>query len=248
MSINLTTPKRWADLTEDQLIYVSGQLMSERTEFELAVRVFIYCCGIDIEKHTGEKAIVRIGKRYAEMDKELFIQGAESVQWITRSLIGFEPLRSLGDGKPCDSSFEGVEFEKYIACENWYQAYLATRSTDYLCCLAAELYGCASDRMRKESPERLFTAFLWYGGIKQRFAKEFPHYFRKVESGSSSGENMKMREMIFATMRALTGGDITKTENVLRADTWSALYELDSKAHETMEMEARINKMKSKRL
>lgn len=246
--MNIVTPKRWADLNEDQLIYVSGLLMSSRTEYEIALYAFIRCSGIDIEKHTGEKAVVRIGKRYAEMDKELFMQGAGAMQWITQSLIGFEPLRSLAGGTPCDSALEGVEFEKYIACENWYQAYLATRNTDYLCELAGELYGCASDRMRKESPERLFTAFLWYGGIKQRLAKEFPHYFRKVQPGTSAGEGMKMREMIFATMRALTGGDITKTESVLKADTWSALYELDSKAHETMEMEARINKMKSKRL
>lgn len=246
MVINLETPKRWADLTEDQLIYITRHMMSERTEHELATYAFVYCCGINIEKHTGPKAIVRIGNRYLEMEKELFIQGAEAMKWITDSLIGFEPLSELGGNKPCDSTLEGVEFQKYIACENWYQAYLATRELTYLRELAAELYSCQADQLRKESKERLFTVFLWYSGIKQRFGKEFPYYFKRAPETTEAKEPIKMREMIFATMRALTGGDITKTESVLKSDTWTALYELDSKAHENMELEARINKMKSK--
>lgn len=245
MGINLETPKRWADLTEDQLIYITRHMMSERTEHELAAYAFVYCCGIDIEKHTGNKVIVRIGKQYAEMDKELFVQGTEAMNWITTSLIGYQLLEELAGHKPCEPSFEGVAFEKYIACENWYQAYLATRNYEYLQNLAAEIYSCDAGDLAKEPKARLFTVFLYYSGLKQRFAKEFPHYFQRAPESKSEGP-VKMREMIFATMRALTGGDITKTESVLNADTWTALYELDSKAHENMELEARINKMKSK--
>ena len=37
---------------------------------------------------------------------------------------------------------------------------------------------------------------------------------------------------MLAQIRALTGGDITKEQAVLDADTWTALAELDAKARE----------------
>ena len=46
----------------------------------------------------------------------------------------------------------------------------------------------------------------------------------------------ELRDITFSQLRALTGGDITKEEDVLNADTWSALSELNAKAREAEEM------------
>lgn len=50
-----------------------------------------------------------------------------------------------------------------------------------------------------------------------------------------------LREIMNAEIRALTGGDITKLEAVLSADTLDALTELNAKAREAREIE-KLNK------
>ena len=42
-------------------------------------------------------------------------------------------------------------------------------------------------------------------------------------------------------IRALTGGDITKEERIMKMDTWRALTELDAKAREAEELRKAIN-------
>ena len=49
---------------------------------------------------------------------------------------------------------------------------------------------------------------------------------------SSSDIYSQLRESTNAMIRALTGGDITKEEQILKMDTWRALTELDAKAKE----------------
>lgn len=51
-----------------------------------------------------------------------------------------------------------------------------------------------------------------------------------------------MRELMLAEIRALTGGDVTKNEAVLHADTMDALAELNAKAREAREMNEHLNK------
>ena len=51
-----------------------------------------------------------------------------------------------------------------------------------------------------------------------------------------------MVDVMHAEIRALTGGDITKTSLVLEADTWVALAELDAKAREAEEFNKLSNK------
>lgn len=43
-------------------------------------------------------------------------------------------------------------------------------------------------------------------------------------------------------IRALTGGDITKEERILKMDTWRALTELDAKARESERLKSLLSK------
>ena len=51
-----------------------------------------------------------------------------------------------------------------------------------------------------------------------------------------------MVDIMNAEILALTGGDITKEDEVLRKDTWRALTYLDAKAKEAEEFRKSMNK------
>ena len=84
------------------------------------------------------------------------------------------------------------------------------------------------------SEGELLSVFLWYASMKNRFAVSFPQFFGKV-GDNVDAEPPDMVEVMNAEIRALTGGDITKENQVLSMDCWRALTELNEKARETQE-------------
>lgn len=80
-------------------------------------------------------------------------------------------------------------------------------------------------------------------GLKTAYTQLFPDLFSRT---APTGNNQPdMRELMLAEIRALTGGDVTKNEAVLHADTMDALAELNAKAREAREMNEHLNKSKA---
>lgn len=72
--------------------------------------------------------------------------------------------------------------------------------------------------------------------MKQQYTDLFPDLFR--QSATTDPDDLPdPRDIMNAEIRALTAGDITKTEAVLSADTLTALTELNAKAREARELE-----------
>ena len=90
--------------------------------------------------------------------------------------------------------------------------------------------------------ERVGT-LLWFLHVKQVMARAFPHFFKKAVVEDGEPDPVNFIELYNIQLRALTGGDVTKEDTVLRLDCWRALTELDTKAREAEELE----KIRSKR-
>ena len=130
--------------------------------------------------------------------------------------------------------------------ENLFQGYLNTQSSELLLQMAQVLY--ASDDV-KLSKAHLVGIFYWIASLKQYFAREFPNFYKPAtnteENLLGSGQTdiyRQLRESTNAMIRALTGGDITKEECILKMDTWRALTELDAKAREAEELRKQYKK------
>ena len=153
------------------------------------------------------------------------------------------PVRIARIGKyhalPAD--FEKVPFEQYLFVENLFQGYLNTQSEELLLQMAQVMY--ASDHV-KPSQAHLVGIFYWMASLKQYFASLFPNFYKPVSnnaSGNLLGNGQpdifhQLRESTNAMIRALTGGDVTKEESIMKMDTWRALTELDAKAKEAEEL------------
>ena len=144
------------------------------------------------------------------------------------------------------ADFQGVEFEKYIYCDNLYQGYLSTQKQELLNEMAGILYNAPG--IKTNAAEKLST-FYWFASLKELFSRTFPSFLRPA--GSMTSENLleqgaplgrRLQEAMNAQIRALTKGDITKEREVLSMDTWRALAELDAQAKEYEELKKQYGK------
>ena len=192
---------------------------------------------------------------WAELTRFLIKRGKEVVSLSTRQiqqatsvldfLDSFAPMpvriARIGKYRALPADFEKVPFEQYLYVDNLFQGYLNTQSDELLQQMAQVLYG--SDRV-KPSKAHLVGVFYWLASLKQYFAGLFPNFY-KPASDNSNGNLLgssqsdiysQLRESTNAMIRALTGGDITKEDAIMKMDTWRALTELDAKAREVEEL------------
>ena len=149
-------------------------------------------------------------------------------------------ISKIGKYRALPADFEKVPFEEFLYVENLFQGYLNTQSDELLLQMAQVLY--ASDHV-KPSKAHLVGIFYWIASLKQYFASQFPNFYKPASNtdGNLLGNGQQdiyhqLRESTNAMIRALTGGDITKEERILKMDTWRALTELDAKAREAAEL------------
>ena len=149
-------------------------------------------------------------------------------------------ISCIGKHHALPTDFEKVPFEEFLYVENLFQGYLNTQSDELLLQMAQVLY--ASDHV-KPSKAHLVGIFYWIASLKQYFASQFPNFYKPASNtdGNLLGNGQQdiyhqLRESTNAMIRALTGGDITKEERILKMDTWRALTELDAKAREAEEL------------
>ena len=88
---------------------------------------------------------------------------------------------------------------------------------------------------------------LWLTGLKYQLTAMYPHLFSANAAPTDYEETAeevaaRHRHSTLSMIRALTGGDITKENDILLAPAHNPLYELNEKAREAKELEAMKNK------
>lgn len=221
-------PKGWKQLTDGQRRYVCDLLSAEAwTMDEVKALLIVRLGGARLRQWRG-----------AEGQKELAMQIAEGMSlldWMDAPPEEPSLLGEIEGHKAKDAMLYGVAFRDYLAIENFYQGYLMSQNDAALDAMGGVVYGGLGRPLTRG--ER-YMLLLWMVGLKACYARLFPHLFS--HTAEDGGEVPDAREVMCAEIRALTGGDITKQEAVLNADTIDALTELDAKARESEE----LNKIK----
>lgn len=136
-------------------------------------------------------------------------------------------LPPLAGKAPIERELHGVPFSDYLQLENLWQGFLSSGAPEALTKMSELIWKGQTQFV----PADLYLVILWYSGLKAHFAVMFSSLFRPAGNNT----DIDMRRIMTAEIRALTGGDITKENAVLAADTWTALTELDAKACEAEE-------------
>lgn len=239
-ALKLTSPTSWQEMSQKQLLYVLRLMAAEIPQEQMQTYCLMRWNGLKVGEPIiapakGTVVLVRKKEPYC-VDKDVLAAAVAQLEWLASPPSW--PVRpdKFGKRKAIDSAFHGVEFGIYLQAENFFQAFLTENDPKILMRLFDILYPgkkkLSADDMKVVPP----LILVWMSGIKQLFAQTFGHLFRPAHTNTQ--ESPDMAEIMNAEIRALTGGDITRTQQVLESDTWLALHELDAKAREAEEMEA----------
>ena len=239
---NITLPTSWAELTDKQLHMVYNLFARDLSAAEVKTLCLMKWNGLKVLGQLPDKRfLIKRGKEVVPLSTRQ-IQQATSVLDFLDSFAPM-PVRiaRIGKYRALPADFEKVPFEQYLYVDNLFQGYLNTQSDELLQQMAQVLYG--RDHI-KPSKAHLVGIFYWMASLKQYFARLFPNFYKPASDNSNgnllgNGQSdiySQLRDSTNAMIRALTSGDITKEDAIMKMDTWRALTELDAKAREAEEL------------
>lgn len=140
---------------------------------------------------------------------------------------------------------QDTPFSLYLQAENYYRGYLDTRSPEAILALRDLLYPPTKQtpvRPAKEVPQRhVYLLLLWMVGLHAALADLYPDLFSRPAADADPSLT-DPRTIMNTQIRALTGGDVTKTATVLQTETHTALTELNARAREAHEAHEALKK------
>lgn len=236
-TINITLPTSWQELTPKQVRYVYF-LLSEGYSAD-AVKTFCLCrwAGIEVIEPYGDGYTIRYQKNLYHLTASKMAACLHHLAWL--DTVPSVPIRLELAGRQAPSAdLAGVTFAQYMTCDNLYMGYLHTQNTELLQEIVRVLYD--DETIICDEGERI-AMFYWFASVKSLFGRLFPHLFTTAEVTEGTDMEKKLRDQMNAEIRALTKGDITKEEAVLKMDVHRALTELDAQAEDYEEMKKEIH-------
>lgn len=235
-NVNLTLPANWRQLTDSQLYYYA--FLSMQYDSELAKALFlIRLLNIKVLQRVGVQWLCIVKGRKCLISSAELVSGLEQLKWMDRQ-IAVRPSVLYGFNAVHPLLQDGFTYFDYIRTETFFQQYIETEKVDSIQRMASFLYRNADGNyssFKKFTETDRAVIILWWLGIKEHLCTMFPDLFRKAE-GKNDSTPQKIMEANDAQIRALTGGDITKENEVLKQPCWRALAELNAKAREANEL------------
>lgn len=248
-TLNLCAPCSWEELTQEQLRYVLTLLTGEwGGRYEVQTYLFARFTGTKVLKEKKDgwlcQTILNNGKKHRFFLQLWEVQSfCEAFDYVFDGKGAANRLESIDGCKAVDVNLYEVPFIDYIICDNYFQQFLESDRTsdEPLKEMARYLYLDADGKKPESircSKAELMGVFLWFTYIKNNFSKSFPHLFKPADAAMAYDPVEAMN----AQIRALTGGDVTKEEQIKQTDVWRALTELDAKAREADELNQKLKK------
>ena len=248
VTINITLPTSWAELTNEQLYYVFDLIGDSLSGPQIRTYCFFRWGGLGVVCRYGDGYIIKKNRLECFVTGEIIAGAMQSLMYLEQ--LPEVPVRigKIRQHYAADATLDDVPFEKYLYLENLYQGFLHTQNHQLLQEMGEILYDC--EGMHFNQAEKM-SIFYWWASLKDYFAKMFPDFF--VPSSTPVGGNLmgspksigkQLRDAMNAQIRALTKGDITKEKEVLAMPTQRALTELDALAKEAEEMNRKYGRSK----
>ena len=256
--IELKAPTGWRELNENQLVYAAWLLSTgDLTAEEMWTYAFIRFSGIQVKRWSADVVDFSFQKKRFSLDVQECLSFARKFKFLTSGIEEITPLQKMKGVKAGDPRLRGTPLAQYLACENYYQAFLFKKNPVFLDSLCACFYlkGKFNDAKTEKLSRKFarlpfhvrYTVFLWFSGLKKVLKNHFPNYFVEMQLGEEDSPTPpNMRKQIEQMLRTLSGGDVTKVNDIYSVDTWAALAELDAKTLEYNMMKSKMNQKAKK--
>jgi len=239
--LKITLPTDWTELEDQQLYYVYNLIADNLS----APQIKTYC----LFRFGKLSMVCRYGDGFlVKHERQEYLVTAETIAGAIRSLdflddVPARPVRisKIKGHRACDPMLRDIDFQTYLYIDNLYQGFLSTQQHEMLNDMGQMLYD--SHKILLNQAQKM-SVFYWWTAAKMALAAQFPYLFRGAGGqnnliGDTRSLSKKMNDAMNNQIRALTKGDITKEEQVLKMDLWRALNELDNIAREAEELEAK---------
>lgn len=243
-NIFFQVPTSWSGFSQRQLSYYYSLLAAGYDTPELRLRLFLHCARLTPAtppRHAKTSDHYYYHPMHA---KTLRITANEIEVHLSEFNFLQEPptfpmLAPIANKHPVPPMLNEMPFGQFLELQNYYVQFLLYNRSEALTAIARILW-----RFEDEEPdptpddELIYHAaiHLYMAGLSPWLARQFPELFRGEGGGNLDTE--RQREQTNAMIRALTAGDITREEAVLKAYAHRALTELNEKAREARELKA----------
>lgn len=245
MTINLTLPTCWQELTPKQLRYVYFLLSQNYTADEVKTYCLCRFGGITVIGQEGDCWRIAFDNKSCLITAVQIAEQLAHLSWL--DTLPLLPLRLplIGKHTAVNADLSCVPFRDYLYCDNLYTGWLHTQNAALLADMAKVLYNTKDIVL---TDEEQVSVFYWFASLKAYYQRRFRYLFdaTPVQSENLLSDQSGIAERLQSAMdnqiRALTKGDITKEEQVLATDTVRALTELDAMAREYQELQKEVKR------
>jgi len=246
MTINLTVPVKWSELSIKQVEYFSKMLLKELSETELMTLCFLKFSGLKlikkaIKERTGYQYIFKKkGQSRFLMDADQATSCISKMEFMVKEVSLFRLSEKIKKYVSYDFRMYDVCLEQYLLLESFYQAFLSTNDTAYLNKMLAIMYHLKEEkwnvdllpvwerRFKRVPLFRKYVIFLWYSGVKKWIIDKYYYVFSGSDDSKSNPD-----EIILNLISALNDGDITHNKEILATNIHEALFELNRKIEQS---------------
>ena len=246
ISFNVALPTSWQELTQDQLRAALSLMATGAAGTSLMTQAFLIFAGLEPD---GEDLYRNYAGFLFKIGVNQITAAALHLEYLTTPPTAAVRLDRAEDGTPCKTGadFEDATFGEFLHTDGLFLMYLNNpgANADRLAEIATMLYPGITDAAAA-SPLMNANIIIWLSGLKKQLAVMYPYLFAAPAAAgyeeTPDETAARSRRATLSMIRALTGGDITKENDILKTAAHSALNELNEKAREAKELEAMKNK------
>ena len=246
ISFNVALPTSWQELTQEQLRAALRLMATGAAGTSLMTQAFLIFAGLEPD---GEDIYRNYAGFLFKIGVNQITAAALHLEYLTTPPTAAVRLDYAEDGTPCKTGadFEDATFGEFLHTDGLFLMYLNNpeANADRLAEIAIMLYPGITDAAAA-SPLMNANIIIWLSGLKKQLAGMYPYLFAAPAAAgyeeTPDETAARHRHSTLSMIRALTGGDITKENDILLAPAHNALYELNEKAREAKELEAMKNK------
>ena len=241
ISFNVSLPKSWEELTQEQLLAVFRLMAYGESGPALMTQAFLIFAGL---KPDGEDIYRNRAGFLIKIGVNQIAAAALRLEYLTTVPRAAVRLDHALDGTPCKTgaNLEDATFGEFLHTDGLFLMYLNNpgANADRLAEIAIMLYPGITDAAAA-SPLMNANIIIWLSGLKKQLAGMYPYLFAAPAAAdyeeTPEEAAARRRRATLSMIRALTGGDITKENDILQTAAHSALNELNEKAREAKELE-----------
>ena len=238
---NVNLPKSWEELTQEQLRAALSLMATGASGTSLMTQAFLIFSGL---KPEGEDIYRNRSGFLIKIGVSQITAAALNMEYLTEPPTAAVRLDRAEDGTPCKTGadFEDATFGEFLHADGLFLMYLnnSGANADRLAEIAEMLYP-GIGRAAATSPLMNANIIVWLSGLKHQLTGMYPYLFAAPAAAdyeeTPEEAAARRRRATLSMIRALTGGDITKENDILQTAAHSALNELNEKAREAKELE-----------